>query len=67
MSKKSFLKVGIVNYLLYRLNFVMIPFGSNGGNQETRSVSGALTMTLMSAGAPGTTKIIIVLRITLIM
>lgn len=34
----------------------MIPFGSCGGNQETRSVSGPLTRILMSEGAPGTRK-----------
>lgn len=39
---------------LYKLNLVMIPFGSAGGNQETFIDCGELTTDLMSIGEPGT-------------
>jgi hypothetical protein len=40
-------------YLVYRLYFVMMPFGSVGGSHDTSSDCGELTTTLMSAGDPG--------------
>lgn len=41
---------------MYKLYFVMIPFGSLGGSHETKSESDDLTTTFISDGGPGTKK-----------
>jgi hypothetical protein len=54
MASQTRIKQQWYMYLVYRLYFVMMPFGSVGGSHDTSNDCGELTTTLMSAGDPGT-------------